>query len=287
MEDDTNINLLNKIIACPKCRGLLEISSEFHYCDNCKITYHEYNGKINFLINPIAHDNNTLNQIKNIIKKFPIVYKILSEVVAPVHISKKTLKKIIQEINDKSLLGLNIGSGITNYSTQIINFDLQQFANVNVIGDLFSLPFRDNTFDYVFSIYVLEHVPNPELAIKEMHRVLKPGGICYSFIPFIQGFHAAPNDYVRFTSSGVVNYFYEFDIIKNKAVGPTSAALWIVQEWLAIILSFNSRKLHLIIHTIIMFISFPIKYLDIILSKSSLAKNIASVNEIIARKKYY
>lgn len=287
MEDDTDINLLNKIIACPKCRGYLEISSEFYYCDNCTITYHKENSKINFLINPIAHDNNTLNQIKNIIKKFPIVYKILSEVVAPVHISKKTLKKIIQEINDKSLLGLNIGSGITNYSTQIINFDSQQFANVQVVGDLFSLPFRDNTFDYVFSIYVLEHVPNPELAIKEMHRVLKPGGICYSFIPFIQGFHAAPNDYVRFTSSGVVNYFYEFDIIKNKAVGPTSAALWIVQEWLAIILSFNSRKLHLIIHTIIMFISFPIKYLDIILSKSSLAKNIASVNEIIARKKYY
>ena len=287
MEDDTDIKLLNKNIACPKCRSYLEISSEFYYCDNCTITYHKENSKINFLINPIAHDNNTLNQIKNIIKKFPIVYKILSEVVAPVHISKKTLKKIIQEINDKSLLGLNIGSGITNYSTQIINFDSQQFANVQVVGDLFSLPFRDNTFDYVFSIYVLEHVPNPELAIKEMHRVLKPGGICYSFIPFIQGFHAAPNDYVRFTSSGVVNYFYEFDIIKNKAVGPTSAALWIVQEWLAIILSFNSRKLHLLIHTIIMFISFPIKYLDIILSKSSLAKNIASVNEIIARKKYY
>lgn len=281
-----DINLLNKYMACPKCMSYLEISSQFYYCDNCTITYHKENNKINFLINPIAHDDDTLNQIKNIIKKFPIVYKILSEVVAPVHISKKTLKKIIQEINNKSLLGLNIGSGITNYSTQIINFDSQQFANVQVIGDLFSLPFRDNTFDYVFSIYVLEHVPNPELAIKEMHRVLKPGGICYSFIPFIQGFHAAPNDYVRFTSSGVVNYFYEFDIIKNKAVGPTSGALWIVQEWLAIILSFNSRKLHLIIHTIIMFISFPIKYLDIILSKSSLAKNIASVNEIIARKKY-
>lgn len=282
-----NINLLNKIIACPKCRGYLEYLNECYYCDNCTITYHNENGKINFLINPIAHDNDTLNQIKNIVKKFPIVYKILSEVVAPVHISKKTLKKIIQEINDKSMLALNIGSGITNYSTQIINFDSQQFVNVQVVGDLFSLPFRDDTFDYVFSIYVLEHVPNPELAIKEMHRVLKPGGICYSFIPFIQGFHAAPNDYVRFTASGVVNYFYEFDIIKNKAVGPTSAALWIVQEWLTIILSFNSKKLHLVIHTIIMCISFPIKYVDIILSKSSLAKNIASVNEIIARKKYY
>ena len=282
-----DINLLNKILVCPKCLGYIEISSKFYHCDNCTITYHKENGKINFLINSIAHDSNILNQIKNIIKKFPIVYKIAAEVVAPVHISKNTLKKIISEINNKALLGLNIGSGITNYSTQIINFDSQQFANVQVVGDLFSLPFRDNTFDYVFSIYVLEHVPNPELAIKEMHRVLKPGGICYSFIPFIQGFHAAPNDYVRFTPTGVVNYFYEFDIIKNKAVGPTSAALWIVQEWLAIIMSFNSRKLHLVIHIIIMCISFPIKYLDIILSKSSLAENIASVNEIIARKKYY
>lgn len=38
------------------------------------------------------------------------------------------------------------------------------------------LPFRDNTFDGLWSIWVLEHVPNPERALEEMRRVIKPGG---------------------------------------------------------------------------------------------------------------
>lgn len=43
-------------------------------------------------------------------------------------------------------------------------------------GDACGLPFDDNTFDLVFSCECLEHVPEPRKAIKEMARVLKPGG---------------------------------------------------------------------------------------------------------------
>ncbi len=39
-----------------------------------------------------------------------------------------------------------------------------------------SLPFEDNFFDLVVSAWVLEHLPDPEKAFKEIHRVLKPGG---------------------------------------------------------------------------------------------------------------
>lgn len=41
------------------------------------------------------------------------------------------------------------------------------------------IPFPDDHFDYVISLRVLEHVENPQLIIKEMHRVLKPGGQCF------------------------------------------------------------------------------------------------------------
>ena len=279
-----NMNLISKHLVCPKCRSYLEVINDSYCCENCQVQFNKENGIVNFLINPIIHDNDPLNAMKNIVKRFPTIYKILSEVIAPVHVSKKTLNKMIREIDDRGLLGLNIGSGVTNYSSRIINFDAQPFVNVQVVGDLVSLPFKDATFDYVFSIYVLEHVPNAEIAIREMHRVLKPGGICYSLIPFIQGFHAAPNDYVRFTSSGVASYFCQFDIVKNKGLGPTSGTLWILQEWIAILLSFNSKRVHLVIHTLIMCITFPIKYADIFLSKNKLAKNIASVNEVIAKK---
>ena len=47
-------------------------------------------------------------------------------------------------------------------------------------GSLFELPFEDNTFDVVMSWGVLHHTFNPQLGLKEMHRVCKKGGyICF------------------------------------------------------------------------------------------------------------
>ncbi|NQT15659.1 MAG: class I SAM-dependent methyltransferase [Planctomycetes bacterium] len=40
-----------------------------------------------------------------------------------------------------------------------------------------SLPFEDNSFDAAWSIWVLEHIVDPEKALLEMRRVLKPGGL--------------------------------------------------------------------------------------------------------------
>lgn len=46
--------------------------------------------------------------------------------------------------------------------------------------NLESLSFGNGIFDYVISSDVLEHVPNPDRALKEIYRVLKPGG-CHLF----------------------------------------------------------------------------------------------------------
>lgn len=45
-------------------------------------------------------------------------------------------------------------------------------------ADVESLPFEDGSFDFVLCIEVLRYLPNPEPCIKEMARVLKPGGVC-------------------------------------------------------------------------------------------------------------
>ena len=47
-------------------------------------------------------------------------------------------------------------------------------------GDARQLPFQNDTFDIVSSEALLEHVSQPDLAIAEFHRVVKPGGLVYS-----------------------------------------------------------------------------------------------------------
>ncbi len=49
--------------------------------------------------------------------------------------------------------------------------------------DTYRIPYDDNYFDYVFSTSVFEHVKNTEEALKEIYRVLKPGGITTHSMP--------------------------------------------------------------------------------------------------------
>ena len=52
-----------------------------------------------------------------------------------------------------------------------------------VRSDAMALPFRDGAFDRVYCSEVLEHVLDPESVIREMHRVLAPGGIAVISVP--------------------------------------------------------------------------------------------------------
>ena len=48
-----------------------------------------------------------------------------------------------------------------------------------VACDATRLPFASGSFDAIWSVTVLEHVPDPEMALEEMQRVLKPGGLLF------------------------------------------------------------------------------------------------------------
>lgn len=50
-------------------------------------------------------------------------------------------------------------------------------------GDACSLPFHDDSLNYVVCSHVLEHVANPVAALREWYRVVRPGGIVYFVVP--------------------------------------------------------------------------------------------------------
>lgn len=57
------------------------------------------------------------------------------------------------------------------YTTTDLNSPL-----ADVKADLCALPFSDNSFDVIFCNHVLEHIPDDTQAMKELYRVMKPGG---------------------------------------------------------------------------------------------------------------
>ncbi len=228
-----------------------------------------------------------LDKIKYKIKKFHKLYTFLIELISPVYpqVSFDINKIIRKEIKGKNKIALNLGSGNSDYGSELLNVDLLPYENVNIICDIENIPFKDNTVDYIINIAVLEHVPNPQKVIAEIHRIMKPGGKLYCFIPFMQPFHASPYDFQRFTYEGMKHQFRDFEILKLKPIGPTSGMLWVVQEWLALVFSFGIKPLHTFLYLFFMVLTFPIKFLDILLQYHPMSKNVASGFSIECVKK--
>jgi SAM-dependent methyltransferase len=69
--------------------------------------------------------------------------------------------------------------------------------------DLHDLPFDDCSVDCYVCNAVLEHIFEPQLAIYEMWRTLKVGGMIWVEVPFLQFYHAHPHDFRRWTIPGL------------------------------------------------------------------------------------
>lgn len=58
-------------------------------------------------------------------------------------------------------------------------------------------------YGVVLCFFVLEHVPDPHLAMRGIVRMLAPGGFLLLGVPFIDGIHGCPDDYLRYTPHGL------------------------------------------------------------------------------------
>ena len=66
--------------------------------------------------------------------------------------------------------------------------------------------------------------------------------------------------------------------------GPTSALLWVFQEWLSLVLSFGIKQLHIFWYIVLMLVTWPVKYLDLILGRLEYANKISSAFILICKK---
>jgi SAM-dependent methyltransferase len=113
-------------------------------------------------------------------------------------------------LKNKKVLEVGAGSGllqdiVDDYTALEISRSARRFFHKPFVeASATKMPFPDNTFDALWSFRVLEHIPNPERALQEMRRVVKPGG--YILL------HVA-NDVDRYAAQGYrVRPYSDFDV---------------------------------------------------------------------------
>ncbi len=105
---------------------------------------------------------------------------------------------------------LDVGCGQRPYAAwlpaieQYVGIDITpQSGTPNICGLAFALPFGDHSFDTVLCTQTLEHVEEPQLAIAEMARVLRPSGFLILSAPQTWRLHEQPYDFYRYTRYGL------------------------------------------------------------------------------------
>lgn len=147
---------------------------------------------------PYSHDRPLTHQeVDNAKKHFQKIYENSMARAQAVQVARKpndeeaaiiaSVRAFAEKYNllDKAVLDIGSGSGylqdvVENYTgLDIASNAAPLYRKKFVVGSATAMPFPDNSFDGAWSVWVLEHVPNPEQALAESRRVLKNGGVIF------------------------------------------------------------------------------------------------------------
>lgn len=181
----------------------------------------------------------------------------------------RSLKDFADELRLDSFKSiLDLGSGKSPYKKlfrgagKYISIDCREDSGADIVADVAFLPIKAKIVDVLLCIEVLEHIYPTKDALKEMHRVLKPGGHLIITVPFIIGRHDYA-DYFRFTEAALNRMLKEngFSIVKVKRRGGIFASL--AGLFLSIPRQvFVSRSLKFMLYVLLSPLAIALPYLD-------------------------
>jgi ubiquinone/menaquinone biosynthesis C-methylase UbiE len=149
-----------------------------------------------------ANDNLINRQlwVESVLKNLPPGLKIIDVGAGECQYKKHCghLEYVSQDFNQYTGKGDGVGF-------QTGNWDV---SRIDIVSDILNIPVDDQSFDIVLCTEVLEHVPDPISALKEMTRILRNGGTLIVTSPFCSLTHFAPYHYC----DGFNKYFYEFHL---------------------------------------------------------------------------
>ena len=136
---------------------------------------------------------------------------------------------------------LDLGAGLKPYAVlyesyfaECVSVDhphSQHDVDVDILASAESLPIAAESFDCILCTEVLEHCGDPDAALAEMRRVLKPGGLVFLTTPFLVSLHEMPYDFYRYTPSAIE--------LMGRRVGLDIESIVTKGDFVAVLMSFS------------------------------------------------
>jgi SAM-dependent methyltransferase len=185
--------------------------------------------------------------------------------------------------------------GHTDYKTQdnCVGEKHWDYTHLDFNCDITKIPCKSSEFDVIILTEVLEHLPEPYLAVKELNRILKRKGKLYLTVPQGWAEHEAPYDFYRYTQYGL-KYLLEKAGFKIEKVEKRGGYFKYIsfRLWHIIFMPFLNRNnffkkiLGWIVKAILLFFLIPMSivfyYLDDIFDKD---KELTLGYQVVAVKK--
>lgn len=132
---------------------------------------------------------------------------------SPQYAVRRPLLEWLRTHDVRGLRVLDAGCGDRPYAalfrpaTEVVGFDVPGNARADLHGSIEAIPVPDASFDVVVCLQVLEHVPDPAAALRELRRVVKPGGRVLASTHGVAPYHPNPEDLWRWTKPGLERLF--------------------------------------------------------------------------------
>lgn len=193
---------LYDILACPNCKVAVVREDAALLCTRCQQRY------------PIIH---------NVPVMFPDgsvpVIEHEAELLTRTTYNPWVYRVILQSLLDDQVV-LEVGSGtMTLDDPAIVRMDVTLTPYVDIVADVHALPFLPDTFGFIFSQAVVEHLRQPFVAAQAMYAALKDGGYIYHECNFVFAYHGYPHHYFNASLQGLEQIFARY-VPLRKGVAP-------------------------------------------------------------------
>ena len=162
------------------------------------------------------------------------------------HLSNAVPQKALDLVRESAGPVLNISAGGSRtWLPNLIELETAIFRNTDVVGDGHALPFADGVFDAVLAINAFEHYRDPDRAVAEILRVLKPGGKVFIHTAFLQPLHEPPWHFYNCTKYGLLRWFEPFETVEvcvSENFNPIYALSWQASELLGVMQAERGAK---------------------------------------------